>query len=50
MTALALLVSPTQDGWGVFLSNGQELVRYRGPWSKQLALRYLRRCLRLQQV
>ncbi len=48
MTALALLVSPTQDGWGVYLTNGQELARYRGFCSKQLALRYLQRYMRSQ--
>ncbi len=46
MTALALMMRPTADGWGVYLSNGRELARYRGFWSKQLALRYLRRYMR----
>ena len=43
MTAVALLIRPTDTGWGVYLSNGHELARYRGPWSKTLALRYLQR-------
>jgi hypothetical protein len=43
MTAVALLIRPTDNGWGVYLSNGQELTRYRGPWSRTLAVRYLQR-------
>ncbi len=43
MTALALMIRPTDGGWGVYLTNGQELVRYRGFFAKQLALRYLHR-------
>ncbi len=43
MTALSLMIRPTSDGWGVYLSNGRELARYRGFWSKQLAIRFLRR-------
>jgi hypothetical protein len=46
MSALAVLMRPTENGWGVYLSNGQELIRYRGLWSKQLALRYLARYTR----
>ncbi len=46
MTALALMIRPTDGGWGVYLTNGQELVRYRGFFSKQLALRYLHRYAR----
>jgi hypothetical protein len=42
MAALALLIRPTRTGWGVYLSNGHELIRYRGLGSKRLALRYLR--------
>ena len=41
MGAVALIVRPTPDGWGVYLTNGQELARYRGPASKWRALRYL---------
>jgi hypothetical protein len=43
MTAPALMLCPTDSGWAVCLTTGQELVRYRGLLSKQLALRYLRR-------
>jgi hypothetical protein len=39
--ALALMIRPTADGWGVYLSNGQEVVRYRGLAAKWRALRYL---------
>jgi hypothetical protein len=41
MTALALLLRPTNSGWAVYLSNGRELVRYSGWFSRQLAVRYL---------
>ena len=43
MTALALMIRPTGDGWGVYLTNGQELARYRGIGSKWRAAQYLRR-------
>lgn len=43
MPALLLSIRPTENGWGVYLSNGHELTRYRGLWSKTLALRYLKR-------
>jgi hypothetical protein len=43
MTALALMIRPTDNGWAVCFSDGRELVRYRGFCSKQLAVRYLRR-------
>jgi hypothetical protein len=46
MDALALLIRPTHDGWGVYLTSGQELTRYRGFCSKQLARRYLQRYTR----
>lgn len=46
MAALALVMRPTVDGWAVYLTNGQEVARYRGLWSEQLALRYLRRYVR----
>jgi hypothetical protein len=41
MTGLVLLLRPTESGWAVYLSDGQELVRYNGWFSRQLALRYL---------
>jgi hypothetical protein len=43
MTALAVMIRPTGDGWGVYLTNGRELVRYRGLGSKWRAAQYLRR-------
>jgi hypothetical protein len=43
MTALALMMRPIDNGWAVYLTDGHELVRYRGCFSKQLALRYLQR-------
>ena len=47
MPALALLMRPTENGWVVYLSNGQELIRYRGLGSMQLAVRYLQHYARL---
>lgn len=46
MSALALMMRPTHDGWGVYLTDGQELIRYRGLCARQLALRYLQRYTR----
>jgi hypothetical protein len=46
MTAPALMLRPVHKGWAVYLTNGQELVRYRGLCSKRLALRYLERYMR----
>jgi hypothetical protein len=43
VSALALQLRPTEHGWAVYLSDGQELVRFRGLFSQQLASRYLRR-------
>jgi hypothetical protein len=40
------MIRPTDEGWGVYLTDGQELVRYRGFFAKQLALRYLQRYTR----
>jgi len=37
MPALALLMRATENGWTVDLSNGRELIRYRGLSSRQLA-------------
>jgi len=34
MTALAVMIRPTGDGWGVYLTNGRELARFRGIGSK----------------
>ena len=41
MTALALIIRPTRHGWGIYLTDGRELARFRGPGSKRRALRYL---------
>jgi hypothetical protein len=43
MTALGLMIRPTGDGWGVYLTNGRELARYRGIGSKRRAAQYLRK-------
>ncbi len=43
MTAQALMVGPTVDGWAVFLTDGRELARFRGRWARRRALRYLAR-------
>lgn len=43
MTALAVMIRPTGDGWGVYLTNGRELARFRGIGSKRRAARYLLR-------
>ncbi len=43
MSSLALLIAPTDDGWGVYLTNGEELARYHGIGSKSRAIRFLRR-------
>jgi hypothetical protein len=41
MTALALMIRPTHPGWGIYLTDGRELARFRGPGAKRRALRYL---------
>jgi hypothetical protein len=46
MTALALVMRPTDRGWAVYLTNGEELARYRGLFARQLALRYVQRYTR----
>jgi hypothetical protein len=46
MTALALTMRPTDGGWAVCLTNGYELVRYRGTFAKRQAACYLQRCAR----
>ncbi len=43
MNALALSIRPIDHGWAVRLSNGRELARFRGPWARWRALRYLAR-------
>jgi hypothetical protein len=46
VTALALMVGPTIDGWAVYLTNGREVIRYRGIWAKRRALRFMREAAR----
>jgi hypothetical protein len=46
MSALSLLIRPTDNGWGVYLSDGQELMRYRGLCAKRHAIRYLQRYMK----
>jgi hypothetical protein len=41
MNAVALMIRPTHPGWGIYLTDGRELARFRGPGSKRRALRYL---------
>jgi hypothetical protein len=43
MTALALIIRPIRHGWAVYLTDGRELARFRGPGSKRRALRYHQR-------
>jgi hypothetical protein len=42
VTARALLIRPTPNGWAVLLSDGQEVVRFRGLGARDRALRYIR--------
>jgi hypothetical protein len=46
--SLAIVLRPIFGGWVVCLTNGRELARFRGPWARIRALRYLRTELRLQ--
>jgi hypothetical protein len=41
MIALRIILRPTAHGWAVYLTDGRELARFRGPGSKWRALRYL---------
>jgi hypothetical protein len=41
MSALALMIRPTQHGWAVYLTDGREVARFRGPGSKWRALCHL---------
>jgi hypothetical protein len=43
MIALAMMLRPMPDGWAVYLTNGRQLVRYRGPGARWRALWYLGR-------
>lgn len=46
MTALTMMLAPTPDGWGVFLSDGRPLARFRGLGARWRAVRYLIRATR----
>jgi hypothetical protein len=37
----AILLKPILGGWAVCLTDGRELVRFRGPGARLRALRYL---------
>ncbi len=42
MTAtVSILLKPVLGGWAVCLTDGRELVRFRGPGARFRALRYL---------
>jgi hypothetical protein len=41
MAALALMLKPIDHGWAVMLTNGRELIRFKGLGAKFRALRYL---------
>jgi hypothetical protein len=41
MTGLLLMLRQTDSGWAVCLTNGEELVRYSGWFSRRLAVRYI---------
>jgi hypothetical protein len=41
MSAIALYVRPTHDGWAVYLTNGREVARDRGIGARRRALRHL---------
>jgi len=41
MPALSMMIAPTPDGWGVYLSDGRQLARFRGIAARWRALRYL---------
>jgi hypothetical protein len=41
MSAVALIVRRTADGWSVCFTTGQQLVEYRGPFARRRAVRYL---------
>jgi hypothetical protein len=42
VTALAIILKPLPLGWALCLTDGRELARFRGPWARSRALRYLR--------
>lgn len=40
--SLAIILKPLTWGWAVCLTDGRELVRFRGPGARDRALRYVR--------
>ena len=42
----AIMLRPIPYGWGVYLTDGRRLARFRGPGAKMRATRYLLRFLR----
>jgi hypothetical protein len=41
MTSLSLMLRPTESGWAVCLSDGQELSHFSGWFARRLAVGYL---------
>ncbi len=37
----SIILRPILGGWAVCLTDGRQLARFRGPWSRARALRYL---------
>jgi hypothetical protein len=45
MTAVALMIRPTENGWAVYLTSGRELARFHGIGARRRALRYMSRSI-----
>jgi hypothetical protein len=41
MHAVAVILRPIDHGWAVALTDGREVVRFRGPGAKWRAIRYI---------
>ena len=41
MNALTLMLKRIPHGWAAILTDGREVVRFRGPFAKRRVLRYL---------
>ena len=41
-SAVAIILKPLPYGWALVLTDGRELARFRGPWARLRAVRYLR--------
>jgi len=41
MRTLALTIKRTRHGWGIYLTDGRELIRFCGPGARWRAQRYL---------